>query len=210
MADRGAVDAGDMADRGAVAGDADGFVSEWRPTRATLLRWSIPATVSLIAAWFVYGDVAWHGSYPDSGVIGLGDIALEVGLIVGMAVLHEAIHGIVARAFGARPEFGVLKIGGLFAGFYTTAPGHRFGRGQYLAVCLAPLAVITPLGIPACLLPFGPYLASPLAVVFAGNIGDLAIARHVLAGPTDVLYEDLQDGLRVWKATAQRRTGRAA
>jgi hypothetical protein len=50
------------------------------------------------------------------------------------------------------------------------------------------------------MLPIGGYLVLPFAMHLAGCIGDVTIAWHVLRGPSDVLCEDLRDGLRLWKA----------
>jgi hypothetical protein len=42
---------------------------------------------------------------------------------------------------------------------------------------------------------------SPLGVHFGGCVGDLTIARPVLAAPRDATIEDLRDGIRVWPAS---------
>ena len=72
----------------------------------------------------------------------------------------------------------------------------------YLIVALLPLAVLAPLGVPACLLPFGAYLAIPFAVHLAGCIGDVTIACRVLRTAGGTVCEDLRDGVRFWKAEA--------
>jgi hypothetical protein len=114
--------------------------------------------------------------------------------------VHEGVHGIFLLAFGARPKFGMLRIGVLPYAFYTTDPGHRFTRRQYLAITLAPLAILGLLGIPLCML--SPYLVVPFTLHLAGCIGDIAVARHVLQGPPTVTCEDLRDGVRFWKPAA--------
>ena len=65
--------------------------------------------------------------------------------ILGVLVLHECIHGLFMRAFGARPRYGFYARGGMF---YAKAPGYRFTRRQYLIVVLGPLVGISLL---ACL-----------------------------------------------------------
>ena len=87
-------------------------------------------------------------------------------------------------------------------GFYATAPGHRFSRRQYLLVCLAPLAILSPLGILACWLPFGGYFVLQFAIQLAGCIGDATIAWHVLRASADAECEDMRDGTRFWKTAA--------
>jgi Putative zincin peptidase len=83
-------------------------------------------------------------------------------------------------------------------GFYTTAPGYRFGRNAYLAIIVAPLILIAPLGAVLCWSPLGEVLWFPLATHLGGCIGDLTIARHVARAPRDVQCEDLRDGVRFW------------
>ena len=34
-----------------------------------------------------------------------------MALTVGLAAVHEGVHGILMAAFGAKPEYGVLKVG---------------------------------------------------------------------------------------------------
>jgi hypothetical protein len=180
----------------------EGLISEWRPGRTTIVAWTLAQLPIAAVGILVYLGVATRGDYPTSGTYGLLEIAAALALILGLAALHEAVHGLLMFAFGARPEFGVLRLEGVPAGFYATAPGHRFTRRRYLVIALAPLAVLAPLGLPACLLPFGEFLAVPFGLHLAGCIGDVDIARHVLRAPSDVLVEDLRDGMRLWKIEA--------
>jgi Putative zincin peptidase len=177
-----------------------GPISEWKPSRATWLVWTVLGTPMTVLAALGYVLIASRGALPASGSANLAQLALVAALIFGLAAVHEAVHGLVMSAFGASPEFGVLRVDGIPLGFFATAPGHRFRRRQYLFVALAPFLVMTPLGAAACLLPFGEYLAFPLAIVFGGCIGDLAITWHVLGAPPNVECEDLRDGVRFWKA----------
>ena len=182
-----------------------GMVSEWRPGRATTLVWTILGTAIAMFGFFVYGSIALGKPLPTNSwsiSINFIELALEIALIFGLGAIHEGVHGVVMIACGAKPEFGILRLEGMPAGFYATAPGHRFGRGAYLLICFAPLVVLAPLGIPLCLLPFGAYLVVPLAVHLGGCIGDMTIALHVLRGPRDVVVEDMRDGMRLWRAEA--------
>jgi hypothetical protein len=177
-----------------------GPISEWKASRATWLVWTVLGLPMTVLAGLGYVLIASRGALPASGSANLAQLALVAALTVGLVAAHEAVHGLVMRAFGASPQFGVLRVDGIPLAFFATASGHRFSRRQYLIVALAPFLVITPLGIPACLLPFGEYLALPLAIVFAGCIGDLAITWHVLGVPSNVECEDLRDGVRFWQA----------
>jgi hypothetical protein len=180
----------------------DGPISEWHPNRRTLAAWYILSIPIFVVALAVYGMIAVRGEIPMQWTIDSTQIIVVLALTFGLAWVHEGVHGLAILAFGATPSFGVLKIGVTLAGFYTTAPGHRFGRTQYLIICLAPLVLLAPLGVPACMLPFGAYLMVPFAILFTGCMGDVTIAWHVLRGPHDVLCEDLRDGLRLWRREA--------
>jgi hypothetical protein len=179
----------------------DGLSSEWHPTRTTWILWLILALPMLYVGAVVYTTAALHGETPrSSGTVEMGALMVVLLLGFGLAWVHEGVHGIFMLAFGARPKFGMLRIGLLPYAFYATDPGHRFTRRQYLAVCLAPLAILGLLGIPLCML--SPYLVLPFAFHLAGCIGDIAISRHVLQGPPTVICEDLRDGVRFWKTAA--------
>jgi len=174
-----------------------GLISEWKPSRATWLVWTVLSLPMFFLALLGYVFIASRGAIPASWSVDLAQLAL----VVALAAVHEAVHGLVMGVFGARPEFGVLRVNGIPLGFFATAPGHRFSRREYLLVALAPFLVMTPLGAAACLLPFGGYLAVPLAIVFGGCIGDLAITWRVLRAPSNADCEDLRDGIRFWKAS---------
>ena len=181
---------------------ADSMVSEWKPSRLTLWLWLILMVPLFVIALGVYSFVATHGQTHAEGSVSLPQIVLVVALSIGIVCVHEGVHGITMLAFGARPQFGVLMTKTGPIGLYTTAPGHRFRRNHYLVICLAPLAVLALLGVPACWLPFGGYLVIPFAVHLAGCIGDVTIAWHVFRAPPSVVCEDLRDGLRLWRAGA--------
>jgi hypothetical protein len=163
--------------------------------------WTILSLPMLYVGAVVYLLAAFHGETV-SGTLDVRALIAVLLLYLGLVWVHEGVHGIFMLAFGARPQFGVLRIGLLVYGFYTTDPGYRFTRRQYLAVCLAPLAILGLLGIPLCMLPFGGYLVLPFAIHLAGCIGDIAISRHVLQSPPTVTCEDLRDGIRFWKPAA--------
>jgi hypothetical protein len=177
----------------------DGVLSEWRPSTATWVVWMIlmlPLTVVALAFYLFF---ALHGANHAEGTFSLGQLVLVVVLTLGLLCIHEAVHGIAMFAYGARPQFGILMTKAGPSGLYATAPGHRFSRRQYLIVCLAPLAILSPLGVLACWLPIGGYLVVPFAIQLPGCIGDATIALHVLRAPSGAACEDMRDGTRFWK-----------
>jgi hypothetical protein len=66
-------------------------------------------------------------------------VATLVGVVLIM-VLHELVHGVTMRVFGARPQYGFLLKEAML---YATAPGFAFRRDQYLAIALAPLVSLS-------------------------------------------------------------------
>jgi hypothetical protein len=182
---------------------AEEIIYEWQATPKTngyWVVWSIPVAV---AGTFAYGTVA-IGSSPTQSSFPLLPLIVAVAAVFG---LHEAIHGIVIAAFGARPEFGVVRTtSGWGVAFYATARGHLFTRRQYLIVTAAPMVILSLAGIPACLSPLGPYLWFPFAWHLGGCVGDAIIVWRTLRQPAGVLCQDLDDGTRFVRRRAAVRT----
>lgn len=125
-----------------------------------------------------------------------GDVVIVVALVAGLVLVHEGIHALAMAALGARPEFGAVAIGKVLPAVYTTAPGHRFTRMQYLIVALAPAVIVSVIGLAGCFTPVGGYLVIPLATHLAGCTGDGAASLRVLREPPGTMCEDLRDGIR--------------
>jgi hypothetical protein len=180
----------------------DSLIAEFRPGKITVWMWLILTIPLFVIAVGLYLAAATHGANHAEGSISIVGLLAVVVLSVAMVCIHEGVHGVVMITFGGHPRFGVLMTGGLPMGFYATTPGHRYTRPQYLLVCLAPLAILSPLGLALCWLSFGGYLVIPFAIQLAGCIGDVTIAWHVMRAPRGALCEDMRDGTRFWKAGA--------
>jgi hypothetical protein len=115
-----------------------------------------------------------------------------------MLVLHELVHGLFFWFFTReRPRFGFK---GAYA--FATAPGWYFPRRHYLSVGLAPLVVLSLLGLLILpVLPEGWLL--PWLVATAGNasgaIGDLLIVGWLLTQPEPVLIQDQGDAVSAFR-----------
>jgi hypothetical protein len=182
-----------------MSGSLDGqAVSEWKPTGRTWVAWTVGGSLTGAAACLIYQWIAGHGQIPTSFTLNL---VLLVVLLVAIGALHEGIHGLVALAFGGRPDFGILRAGRVPVGFYTTANGHRFSRAGFVALALAPAVVIVPLGGLLCWTSLGPVLWAPLGVHFGGCVGDLTLVRKAFAAPRGAMIEDLRDRIRIWPAS---------
>jgi len=179
-------------------------VIEWRPNLRTAMLWNLLAVPLMLSGLVLFLRLATLplGSGV-RGVFGPGDLLLIllVTMVVTAALLavHEGLHGLVMAGFGARPRFGALLIARLVPALFTTAPDHRFTRPQYLAVALTPAAAISALGSVACLTPVGLYLVVPLAIHFAGCVGDFSATVRLLREPRGTLCEDLRDGIRFYR-----------
>lgn len=176
-------------------GAPEGLVLEWHPSQGTYRWWALLGGLLGGCGGLVYLWIAGHFQMPNTISV---NVVLALALILALGAVHEGVHGVAVAASGAHPQFGVLRLGPIPVGFYTTAPGYRFGRNAYLAIALAPLILIAPLGAVLCWSPLGEVLWFPLAVHLGGCIGDSAIARNVARAPRDVQCEDLRDGVRLW------------
>jgi hypothetical protein len=128
--------------------------------------------------------------------IGLTDVLLVAALTAVLLVLHEAIHGLVMLAFGARPSFGVVLVGKSLPALYATSEGHRF------IVAATPAVAISLLGFLLCFEPWGGYLIVSLAIHLGGCVGDAFECRRVLREPPGTEFEDLRDGIRFHRKPA--------
>jgi hypothetical protein len=149
-------------------------------------------------AWLRPGDTIRAFSYsaarPSQLVTGLAMILLVTGL---MLVVHEGIHGLFFWLFTrSRPIFA-------FKGYYASAaaPGWYIPRNPYLLIGLAPLVLMTLLGV--LLLPFIPvWMFLPLLVLVAmnvsGAVGDLWMTLSLLAYPSDSLAFDQGDEMTLF------------
>jgi hypothetical protein len=180
-------------------GGLEGLVLEWHPDEGTYRWWVLLGSLLAGCGGLAYLWITGHFRLPDSISV---NIVLALALILALGAVHEGVHGVVVAASGAHPQFGVLRQGRVPVGFYTTAPGHRFGRNAYLAIILAPLILIAPLGALLCWSPLGEVLWVPLGGHLGGCIGDLTIAWHVARVARDVQCEDLRDGMRLWSRAA--------
>lgn len=116
---------------------------------------------------------------------------------VVMLPLHEAVHAVVILALGGLPRFGIHWP----IAVYCTAPGQLFPRRAYQIVALAPLVVLTIVGIVLTwLVPASGLL---LWLVWVGNVsgaaGDLIVNRAVGRLPATTLIADTATGYTAYQ-----------
>lgn len=142
---------------------------------------------------------------------GQNGVALSWGLVLLVAganvlayvlvlALHEGIHGLVFAVMGGRPVFGTKLPFALYCG----APNQLFTRNAYLAVGLAPLALISLAGIVFIFLEprLAPYVQLALIGNFSGAAGDLWAARLLLRQPPTTFALDMASGFEVYQISS--------
>lgn len=118
-------------------------------------------------------------------------------LIVVVIVMHESVHGLFFWIFTRqRPIFGFK---GWYA--YAAAPGWYLPRNQFLLVGIAPLLLLSLLGL--VLLPVVPPLFGLLLLVgmtmnVAGAVGDLFVVVWLLTKPATFLVRDVGEAMTVY------------
>lgn len=148
----------------------------------------------------IFFQIALHlGNLPSSFLIDLNQVGVTLAAILITIVLHEWLHGMTMKLFGAKPQYG-FKWKQLL--FYATCPGHAFQRNHYIAVALAPLVVLTIVFILGMWLLSGTGWVALLGICgvlnASGAIGDLWMSGIALRYPTVAYIVDEQDGMRVF------------
>jgi len=132
------------------------------------------------------------------GLGGVLVILLAVVIIyAAVIVLHEGTHGLFLAWFThTRPAFA-------FRGYYAyaAAPGWYFPRNQYMLVSLAPLVLLSLLGLAVLtFVPAGWFLSviSFMAFNASGAVGDLAVFFWLLRQPSTCLAYDVGDAVTLY------------
>ena len=175
--------------RRAVPDPPQGFTAPRRLGQSSLILTIGGAVLTLVAG------VAFFSLYTTVQPGGIdwaaGPITLWIPPVAGIVLtvlFHEGIHGLAYRHFGYEIEYGLS-----WDGFYTAAPGQLHSKRESIWITVAPLLVVTPLGL---LYLFSP--AQPLAQVglyllvlnTAGSIADLEQVGRLLGVPSGTLICD--------------------
>jgi len=127
-----------------------------------------------------------------------GTILISVALFIGTVVLHELIHGVFMSKYGGKPRYGA-GIAYILPYFYATTK-TAFLRNQFIVIAIAPLVVISLVGIGlmAAFPSLAHWIFIPFVVNASGAVGDLWVTRNVLRYPKHVLLEDRKTGLIIY------------
>jgi hypothetical protein len=143
-------------------------------------------------------DVSGTMNFSVSGPI---DILLFVlymaALYAAVIILHEAVHGIFFWLYTrSKPKF-AFKV--WYA--YATAPGWYFPRNQYAVIAIAPLVVLSLLGIILFLfVPAGLLTLVLLFITFnaSGAVGDMVVFAWLFTKPPTCLASDQGDAVTLF------------
>jgi len=182
----------------------DGYheVLYWRvtdkPVRVIVLQ-AVGVLLLLVFGVIFFSIAGSLGRMPTQGNIGPLEIGLMLVAILLTFVLHEATHGLVMHALGARPQYGILWKSAML---YATSPGFSYRRNSYIVISLAPLVVLSALVVLGMWLMQGTLWVAVLAVCgafnAAGAIGDVWISTIVLRYAPTARIVDERDGIRVY------------
>jgi hypothetical protein len=146
-------------------------------------------------AFLIIGAVATLGGRSSYGAdFSLGTLLLGAFVaLIAVPVLHEALHGLVALLFGARPSYGIGP------GFAYTTFREPLARLPYLAIGLAPLVVLTlaSVAIAANWDAVAGWVIFFAIVNASGAIGDLWMSWRIARQPRSAIFYDLADGFAV-------------
>lgn len=127
-------------------------------------------------------------------------------LIPAVFVIHELIHGLAIRLQGYKPRYGtffapVTETIQLPIAFYATTDGAYFPRRGFVVIALAPLIVISIVGlIGLMLLPGNLHLPWNIMIALnsTGASGDVWMTWLVLQYSSSILIRDEADAIRIY------------
>jgi hypothetical protein len=174
----------------------------WRltgsPARLILMQ-ALAIPLFIVSGLFFFQTALYLGKLPSSFSIDLNQVGFTLAAIIITIVLHEWLHGMTMKIFGAKPQYG-FKWKQLL--FYATCPGHAFQRNHYIVVALAPLVVLTGLFVLGIWLLNGTTRVVLLGICgtlnASGAIGDIWMSGIALRYPSTAYIVDEQDGMRVF------------
>lgn len=191
-------------DRG---GGDSGPVSSWEPGRRSVVLLNVGGLILTVV-----GVAAFLGLFTVTGGGGTiqlsgGGLLAAVGALLAVCVVtgivHEGVHGLAMRPFGARPVYSAGVIHRVMPYLSCSAPGHLFRPAPYVWIALAPMIVLSAaFGGLVVWAPWGGLWALAGGIHLGGCIGDFALSAVVLRRGRGRLVEDTGAGLRIWPASA--------
>jgi hypothetical protein len=130
-----------------------------------------------------------------------GEISTLLGTLLVLLVLplHEWMHGLAITRAGHRPRYGIKLLV-----LYATSDGAFFRRREFIQIALAPLVMITGVGMVMMLflpLELAQWIALAVILNAAGSIGDIWMTLVALRFPRTSLIQDQEDAMRIFAPT---------
>jgi hypothetical protein len=176
--------------------DLPGYRLDDRPAipikRLNLL--SLPLAIPFGVLFYAIGALLQPGGDVVLGFSFTRLIILLIIILLLVPILHEAVHGLVAKILGAKPFYGIGE------GFAYTSFREPVTPVQYMLITAAPLVVLSSISI--ALFPINAdwflFILAFATTNAAGAIGDLWIMNRVRQLPSDAFIYDLADGYAVF------------
>jgi len=176
-------------------------------TRLNIILQAVGLAWMALAGWLLTSFVMWLRPDFDEilrkGVsINLLGMLLILVVMVVSILLHELVHGLFFWVFARHlPEFG-LGPGYAFAAM----PDWFYPKYQYLVVALAPLAILTCLGLLASA--FAPlawlgWFVIGMIINAGGAIGDMYVGWLITRESNLIWVKDTGDGFQVYRRQAE-------
>ena len=126
-------------------------------------------------------------------------ILIAISTIVFTLLFHEFIHGVAISMYGGKPGYGTGVAHHILPYLYTTTE-TVFRRNQFIVILMAPLIVISVLGvISMAIFPsIAHWFLIPLTINAAGAIGDILITFSLIRYPEHILLSDDHSGLTIY------------
>ncbi|MGH2537556.1 MAG: metalloprotease family protein [Candidatus Promineifilaceae bacterium] len=194
--------------------------AEYQPAGEINLAANRPLAIGLnlfgLALFFAAGWLFWQAARairPELGarlalVFSAPGVLAILLTLAGVVVLHELAHALFFWIYtGTRPKLG---LGPFYA--FAAAPDWYLPRNQFLVTGLAPLVLLSLLGLAALVpapLAAAPILVLALAANAAGAIGDLWVAGWLLRFPPLALARDSGPEIAIYAPPAAGRPAMA-
>lgn len=157
----------------------------------------------LLALWWSAAVKDLRGTYT-TGLQSVPGIVWWIA-VIGVLPLHELVHGFAITLTGHKPRYGAqyVDMGRLKIPYilYATADGVYFLRNQFVMIALAPLIVLTLVGLVMIYaLPdfLALYIGAAVVINGSGSVGDLWMTMVALRYAPDALVLDEADSIRIY------------
>lgn len=191
----------------------DRVLADLELTRGLTVQMLALGTLGTLVWWTVFGGLYRLGTGQPVRLqfapAAWGWLATPVDVLVvlflGTVVLvpHEWLHGLAIQYYGGEARYGVGVAHFVLPYAYATTE-HEFTRDQFVVVLLAPLVVLTLVGVPVLLVFEWGWLVVPLTLNAAGAVGDLWMTLMVLGAPAHARIVDHEGGVRILGRASDR------